>query len=113
MTRKVRVVLQDDIDGTEPARTVRFGLDGREYQIDLNNEHEAALRQVLAPWIAHARRTMVARFPEPRGAGDAGGPADATVIRRWAAERGIDVRERGRIPAAVRAQYEAEQLSGS
>jgi hypothetical protein len=108
MTRKVRVVLQDDIDGSEPARTVRFGLDGREYQIDLNDEHEQALRQVLAPWIAHARRTVLTRFPEPRAAGDGGVPVDASEIRRWAAERGIEVRERGRIPSAVRARYEAE-----
>ena len=64
--RKVQVVLQDDIDGSEPAQTVHFALDGTDYEIDLSDEHAAELRDCLAPWIAAGRRADHARIPEPR-----------------------------------------------
>ena len=54
--RKVQVVLQDDINGSEPAKTVHFSLDGKAYEIDLSEQNAAALRDALAPWIAAARR---------------------------------------------------------
>ena len=54
--RKVQVVLQDDINGSEPAKTVHFSLDGKAYEIDLSEQNAAALRDTLAPWIAAARR---------------------------------------------------------
>ena len=47
--RKVQVILQDDIDGSEPAQTVNFALDGKTYEIDLSEQHAAALRDALAP----------------------------------------------------------------
>ena len=65
MTRRVTVVLQDDIDGGEPAQTMFFALDGTHYEIDLTEENAAALRDCLAPWIAVARPTSEARIPEP------------------------------------------------
>jgi len=37
----------DDIDGSEAEGAVRFGLDGTEYEIDLNTKHAEALRQAL------------------------------------------------------------------
>jgi hypothetical protein len=41
----------------EVTATRRFGLDGRNYEVDLCAEHDAALDQVLAPYLAAARRT--------------------------------------------------------
>ena len=38
----------DDLDGSEAEDTIRFGLDGTEYEIDLNAEHGQALRDALA-----------------------------------------------------------------
>ena len=35
MAQKVQTLLIDDLDGGEAAGTVRFGLDGAEYEIDL------------------------------------------------------------------------------
>ena len=36
MAQKVQILLLDDIDGTEASETVQFGLDGANYEIDLN-----------------------------------------------------------------------------
>jgi nucleoid-associated protein Lsr2 len=105
MARKVQVLLEDDIDGGEAAETVSFSLDGRAYEIDLNEANAQSLREVLAPWIAAGRRAG-GRAPEgrPRSARRSHDTAD---IRRWAAENGIPVSSRGRISADLRARYEA------
>jgi hypothetical protein len=103
--RKVHVIVQDDIDGSEPAQTVHFALDGEAYEIDLSEEHAAALRDALAPWIAAARRTPTT--PEPPLPAESQGSPDTVDIRRWAKENGIPVRERGRISIDLRNRYEA------
>ena len=36
MAQRVVVTLFDDIDGSEAAETIAFGLDGKSYEIDLN-----------------------------------------------------------------------------
>jgi hypothetical protein len=51
----------DDIDGSPAACTVAFALDGRRYEIDLNDHHAAALREVFAPYIAAARKVDAKR----------------------------------------------------
>jgi hypothetical protein len=48
MAQKVQTLFIDDLDGTEADGTVRFGLDGTEYEIDLNAEHTQQLREALA-----------------------------------------------------------------
>jgi len=107
MARKVQVVLEDDIEGGPAAETVAFAIDGRSYEIDLNEGNARALRDALAPWVAAGRRSgargtdVRPRATARRGAGDT---AD---IRRWAAENGIPVSSRGRISADLRARYEA------
>ncbi len=104
MAQKVHIVLVDDIDQSEAEETVNFGLDGKNYAIDLNAEHAGKLREALAPYIAHARP---AGGRGRRSAGKAaGGPAPAE-IRAWARENGFDVPDRGRVSAEVREAYAA------
>ena len=55
MAQKVHIVLVDDIDQSEAEETVNFGLDGKEYAIDLNAKNASALRDALAPYVGHAR----------------------------------------------------------
>jgi hypothetical protein len=57
MTQQVRVIITDDLDGSEAAETVRFGLDGGSYEIDLNAAHIAELRDIFAPYVAAGRKT--------------------------------------------------------
>ena len=55
MAQKVTVELEDDLDGGPADETVRFGLDGSDYEIDLSKKHAAAFRRKLAPFIEQAR----------------------------------------------------------
>ena len=108
MARRVQVVLEDDLHGGPADETVFFGLDGHTYEIDLNHDNARALRDALAHYVANARRVSGARAPRTgkgrnRAASDRPGQ-----IRAWARERGIEVSERGRIPADLAARYDAE-----
>ena len=56
MAQKVQTLFVDDLDGSEAQGTVRFGLDGTEYEIDLNAKHASACRNALARYVAAGRR---------------------------------------------------------
>jgi len=53
--RTTKIVLVDDLDGTDADRTVRFSLDGVEYEIDLTDEHATELEAALRPFADAAR----------------------------------------------------------
>ncbi|WP_062462085.1 histone-like nucleoid-structuring protein Lsr2 [Demequina soli] len=106
MAQKVQVVLVDDIDGSVATETVSFSLDGSSYEVDLSEANASALRDALAPWISAGRRTTARKSPaRARRASSTGG--DAAAIRAWAKANGVEVPERGRIPAKVREAYDA------
>lgn len=104
MAQKVRVLLIDDVDGTDAVETITFGLDGVTYEIDLNEKNAGKLRDDLATWVGHARRSG-GRKKTGRSAAAAGGPS-AAKIRTWARENGYQVSDRGRVPAEVREAFE-------
>ena len=105
MTTKITVVLEDDLDGGPADETVRFGIDGTGYEIDLSTTNAAAFRRQLAPYIDHARRVGTRVRPRPgRIAASRSRSAD---IRAWAKDQGIALSGRGRIPADVAEQYQA------
>ncbi|WP_433336665.1 histone-like nucleoid-structuring protein Lsr2 [Spirillospora sp. CA-294931] len=105
MAQKVEVLLVDDLDGGTAEETVSFSLDGRAYEIDLSGKNAAKLREAVAPYLASARRARGAgRKPAARAAGNRERSAE---IRAWAKQAGIQVNERGRIPANVIQKYEA------
>ena len=56
MAQKIQTLFVDDIDGSEAEGTVRFGIDGVGYEIDLSVPHSEELHKALAPYIAHARK---------------------------------------------------------
>jgi hypothetical protein len=110
MAQRVNVVLVDDIDGTDAAETVSFALDGVDYEIDLSDKHAGELREAIAPYVGHARRTGGRRRGNRRsssGGSGGGGGASAADIRAWARENGWEVPERGRVSAEVREAYAA------
>ena len=61
MAQKVQIILEDDLDGSAATQTVAFGLDGTAYEIDLNDDHATSLRELLAGYIAHARKVTSPR----------------------------------------------------
>jgi hypothetical protein len=112
MARKVEVKLLDDIDGTEAEETLRFGVDGMSYEIDVNAKHADELRSALAKFVLQARRVGRGQVAAPNR-GRSGAPArndraQNQAIREWAKRNGIEMSDRGRIPGNVVAQYEAE-----
>ena len=105
MAQKVTVALEDDLDGGPADETVRFAVDGTDYEIDLRTSHADAFRNQLAPYIEHARRA--GRSQSRRPGRTAASRHHAGDVRAWAKGRGIVVSERGRIPASLAEQYRA------
>ena len=67
-----------------------------------------ALRRALAPFIDAARRGPGAGRQQGRGGQRAGASGlDTTEVREWARTQGIEVKDRGRIPAEVVARFKA------
>src|ERR1700735_3879063 len=80
MAQRIQTLLIDDLDGGEAVGTVRFGLDGAEYEIDLSAAHNDELRKALQQYLAHARRT--------------GGPARGAARTRRGRPRGATAQVR-------------------
>jgi nucleoid-associated protein Lsr2 len=114
MAQKVLVQLVDDLDGTssDDVTTVRFGLDGVSYEIDLNAANAERLRKVYADYVEAGRRTGGRLKAGSRPGGKAARSGEAGQIREWALENGFELSGRGRIPShVVEAYKEAQQPS--
>ena len=111
MAQKITTLFIDDIDGGQAAGTVRFALDGTEYEIDLNDKHSEELRSALGKYVTHARKVGGGARRAGRVAGrasrGAGSTLNTTEIRNWARENGFDIKDRGRVPADLVAKYQA------
>jgi hypothetical protein len=72
VAQKIQTLFIDHLgrEGSEAEGTVRFGLDGTEYEIDLNAEHAQALRDALARYVGGG---AAGRGPCP-AAGPGGAP---------------------------------------
>ena len=105
MAQKITVALEDDLDGGPAHETVRFGIGGSEYEIDLSKKNARAFRRHLVPFIDHARKA--GRGPRRRSGRTAASRERSGDIRAWAKDHGIAVSDRGRIPASIVEQYEA------
>ena len=91
MAQKITVTLEDDLDGGPADETVRFGLDGAGYEVDLSKKNATALRKQLAPFIEHARKAGRAQRRRPgrtasaESAAAISGPGRKTTASRSAA----------------------------
>ena len=113
MAQKVitTVELTDDIDGSKGDRTIRFSIDGSDYEIDLSKKNATAFEKALKPYL-DAARPVTARRPRRAASGGRrrsgrSGRQDLTEVRVWAKEHGYEVNDRGRIPNAVIEAYES------
>src|SRR2546423_10122597 len=101
MARKVQVHLLDDMDGSQADETLRFGLDGMNYEIDLSAKHAEKLRATLAKFVLSSRRVGRSRVtvPQPRGGARAparGGPGPEPAVPGWGQRKGIPDSDPGR-----------------
>lgn len=100
MAQRVVVTLSDDIDGSEAAETIAFGLDGKSYEIDLNEANAKKLRKALAPYVEAGRK----RSRSGKAYRQTQVAPDPAAVRAWAQANKLEVPARGRIPKKV---YEA------
>jgi len=106
VAQKIQTLFIDDLDGSPAEGTVRFALDGTEYEIDLNATHAQELRGALARYVEAARRGARRPARRDRKASSAG-DVNSTEVRDWARGQGIDVKDRGRIPAGLVVKFRA------
>jgi Lsr2 len=100
MAQKMHTVFIDDLDGSEAQTTVRFGLDGTDYEIDLNSAHAQEFGDAIAKYTGAGRKVSSATRASRGPRRDSSAPSPA-VVREWAKDQGIDVRDRGRVPSEL------------
>jgi Lsr2 len=109
VAQKISVTFACDYDSKEipdgEQLTRAFSLDGRDYEIDLCEKHSQKFDEVLERFAERARR-VTGRVSKPKRRTAAHRQRSAE-IRSWAKHSGMDVSDRGRIPANVIAKYEA------
>jgi hypothetical protein len=111
VAQRIVTELTDDTDGKPADETVTFGLDGREFEIDLTKKNAAALRKAFDVYVKAGRRVGGRR---PRSTGGSGSSrskseVDTRAVRQWAGENGYELSSRGRIAATVVEAYQAAQ----
>jgi hypothetical protein len=110
MATRTEVQLIDDLDQESLAdETVRFALDGKDYEIDLSKYHAEALRENLADYVSAARIRKVGRQVKAAISSRRSSHEESARIREWATANGLKVANRGRIPASVVEAYHAAQ----
>lgn len=110
MAQRIVTELVDDVDG-KPIKggkggSVRLGLDGVGYELDLSDRNHQNLHKALAPYIAAARKFSGRRRGTNRTPAKVD-PGQAKAIREWAVRIGHQVPARGRVPATVVDAYNA------
>jgi hypothetical protein len=114
VARETFTKLIDDLDGGEAQETVKFGLDGHAYEIDLSTKNANKLRNALAGYVENGTRITgrsagsIGRAGG-RGRGSAVAERDQNkAIRSWAQRKGLEVAPRGRIKQEIVEQYHRE-----
>lgn len=105
------VQLIDDIDGSPATTTIEFSVGGKNYVIDLSEQHADEFNKALAPYVEHARRAR--RAPANKRKSRSSSEAARVKrqknaeIRAWALENGVTVSKRGQLGQDTIAAYEA------
>lgn len=128
MAKRVIEILEDDLGDGDAAGTLRFGLDGTWYEIDLSEKNTKRFNDAMKEFVENARRTggkaggatksgssvkkstaapakKAAATPSGTGANQSG--YSNREIRDWARTQGIEVGSQGRLPADIIDQFVA------
>lgn len=123
MAERIIRQLIDDLDQTEiidgKGGSVEFALRGTNYSIDLTDANIAKLDKALAPFVQAAAKAFGSATPTPRSTTSStrkrrtgrrttkrANTNSTATVRAWAAENGLEVSARGRIPASVSEAYD-------
>ncbi len=111
---EVTVSLVDDFDGTAAAETVKFSVDGKNYEIDLSRSNANELRRTLRPYVDRARATRGSTSGRGGKSTRATGQSrrrsegyDRSEVRAWAKANRIKIAPRGRISNDVVEKWRA------
>lgn len=113
MAKQIIHKLVDDLDGGDADETVKFALDGVQYEIDLSNKNAEKLRELFAPYVAHGSKVgrggVVVGGRAARGRGGATADrAQNKAIRDLAKREGREISDRGRIPQEIVDEFHAK-----
>lgn len=107
MAQRVQVELVDDLNGEEAQETVRFGIDGTDYEIDLTADNAEKLRSTLSEYVDKGRKAKTGRRGQG-GQNSSSSPStsgskreETQKIRQWAKDNGHNPSSRGRITQAI------------
>lgn len=112
MAKQIIHKLVDDLDGGDADETVKFALDGIQYEVDLSDKNASKLRELFAPYTDAgskvARGGVVVGGRAARGRGGATADREQNrAIREWAKKAGKDISDRGRIPQEIVDEFHA------
>jgi hypothetical protein len=111
MAKQVLTQLVDDLDGGEADVNIEFGWNGDWYEMDLSMKNSDEYEDLMARYLAVARKVRKQTGPKQARNGRRPATQDREqnqAIREWARKRGMDVADRGRIPASVVDAYHQE-----
>jgi hypothetical protein len=110
MAQKTITTLVDDLDGLPiedgKGETIKFALDGTNYEIDLTDDNAQKLRDALKPFVSSARKSS--RFSAPQAARSTSNKQDLAGAREWLRSQGHQVSDRGRIPGNLLDLYRSK-----
>lgn len=113
MAKQIIHKLVDDLDGGDADETVKFALDGIQYEIDLSKKNAAKMRETFAQYVAAGSKVgrggVVVGGRAARGRGGAAADREQNkAIRAWAKREGREISDRGRIPQEIVDEYHAK-----
>ena len=115
MAQKIQTLYIDDLDGGKAEGTVRFGLDGTDYEIDLSAPHAKALRKAAEKYIKAGRkagRSLPGGQPGRTAVDGQVGP-NPSEVREWAKSQGVKVSDRGRVSTDLIVKFKAATEASS
>lgn len=107
MAKETITIVKDDLDGSENAKSYRFGWGDDQYEIDLSDQNAKELQDFLGKYIDAAAK-VTSRLPRgDRSSVPKSGrnKEELQRIRAWAQEQGLNVAPRGRISQDIQEKY--------
>jgi hypothetical protein len=107
-----KVMLIDDLDGSEGAETIKYSVDGQDYEIDLSEKNAERFRSMLREFIDKSRQVeqppvlTLAPARTTRRSSGGSGRDDIAQIRAWAESQAVQVNARGRIKKEIIDAYD-------
>jgi Lsr2 len=109
MARQTQIVVTDDLDGSAADSTVRFSYQGASFEIDLNKKNAGMFARAIEPYIEAGRKVRTGPGRASRTAPGTSKPNPAEV-RAWARDQGVEVSDRGRVPAELVVRFQAANV---